>query len=171
MAETLLFGLALDGLEGRHRRRFPDDFLGMDGLHEGVTHLVGVGQDVVFRIACEGITDGGVGSCGDAGSGELALGVGRQLAVVDEERGRLGGNEQVAHEDGVAWYVAAPQVECPGDVVEPCHEHAVSVLAAQGFAYALEFGGSVFASVGYGLWCDGLHGHGRAVSPDALQDV
>ena len=108
-----------------------DILIGLNGLHQAVAYLVGVGQDVVFGITPKSLSDSGIRSRGNAVGSKMLTCLGGELLFVDEKRCRLRADEQIADEHRIAVDVATTQVQRPGDIVQRSHEHAVGMLLAQ----------------------------------------
>ena len=113
-----------------------DILIGLNGLHQGVAHLVGVGQDVVFWIASKSLRDSSIRSRGNATGSQMLTCFGSKFLFVYEKCCRLCADEQIADEHGIAMDVAATKVQRPGYIVQRSHEHAVGMLLAQGLSDA-----------------------------------
>ena len=139
LPKATLFGIVLDSLHHRHRRRLPDNLVGLNGLHQGVAYLVGVGQYVVVGIVSKSFSDSGIRSRGNAAGCKMLTCLSSKLFLVYEKRCRLRADEQIADEDGIAMNVATTKIERPGYIVQRSHKHAVSMLLAQSLSNAGKF--------------------------------
>ena len=171
MAQALLLSIVLDGFHRWHGRWLTDDDVGPDLACQQLADLIGVNEYAPFAPLLQGFAGLFVWLDGDVQVGQVVPDGRRHFPLVDKQRCRATAYQQMADEYRAAMYVAAAQVQRPGYIVQTAHQHTVGMPGQQGLADARQFPLRRFACKFYGLKFKGVHGHGRTVSPDTLQDV
>ena len=136
MTHALLFGLVLDGLHGCHRRRFADDFVGLDLTSQRFVYFVRVDEDVPFAPLLQGIACRFVWPNCNVLLSQIVFYVSSQFAFIDKQGCLLTTNQQMTDKHRTAVHVAASQIQCPGNVIELTHQHTVGMYLTQSFANA-----------------------------------
>ena len=107
----------------------------------------------------------------DAFLREVGFHFSRELLCADVEDAFLGGDEEIADEDGVAVHIVAAQVECPGDVVQRGEQDAVSPAGEELFADGSQFLVTGNAGIFKRMDAHRCAGQGRAVVPQSRDGV
>ena len=80
-------------------------------------------------------------------------------------------NDKITHENRITMHVGSTHVQCPGNIIQGRHQHAVTVLSAQDLTYSVEFRGCSFTGKLKRLQFNFMLWNGRSVIPNASQWV
>ena len=105
LPKTRYLCLIFDGFHGGNGRLPSDDFLGLDGFRQRVTGLVGVDEDIVFKVILQPFLHLVVTIYGDIVFSQISGNHGSQLLRIDEQRDFRGRNQQIAHKQRCAMHV------------------------------------------------------------------